>query len=230
MLNVLIVEDDPMVAQINRSYLERTEGFCLAGIVPNAMAAMDFLDTALVSLVLLDVFMPGMDGLRLLHAIRDKHPSVDVIMVTAARASADIQTALRLGVIDYVVKPFTVERFQAALIAYRERMRLLHAEDELDQDLLDKGILAKDSRIAGKNQTLPKGIDKQTLELVREISAGYGKEFSVKEIVPLAGISRVSLKKYLAYLEEKGEIAKRLDYLPIGRPLTRYRWIRLSPH
>ena len=224
MLNVLIVEDDPMVAEINRSYLERTEGFCLAGIVSNTAAALDFLDTALVSLVLLDVFMPGMDGLHLLRAIREKHPSVDVIMVTASRSSADIQTALRLGVIDYVVKPFTIERFQAALIAYRERMRLLYAEEELDQDLLDKGVLSKDSRIAGKGETLLKGIDRQTLKLVREIAASYGEEFSVKEIVPLAGISRVSLKKYLAHLEEKGEITKRLAYMPIGRPLTRYRW------
>ena len=224
MLNVLIVEVDPMVAQINRTYLEKIEGFTLAGVVHNAVAALDFLDAASVSLLLLDVFMPGgMNGLHLLGNLRQQHPSVDVIMVTATRASADIQAALRMGVIDYVVKPFTAERFQAALIAYRERMRLLRAEEELDQDLLDRGILANSSRAPLRPAELPKGIDAQTLRMVREITAGYGGEFSVRDIVPIAGISRVSLTKYLAYLEQKGEIGRRLVYQPVGRPLTLYR-------
>ena len=227
MLSVLIVEDDPMVAQINRSYLETIEGFTLAGVVHNAGAALDFLDKATVSLLLLDVFMPGgMDGLRLLGDLRRLHPTLDVIMVTAARSSADIQAALRMGVIDYVVKPFTAERFQAALIAYRERVRLLRAEDELDQELLDRSILSGRSRALSTPKPLPKGIDAQTLQLVRATASGYGREFSVQEIVPLAGISRVSLTKYLAYLEQRGEIGRRLEYQAIGRPLSRYRWLK----
>lgn len=221
MLNVLIVEDDPMVAEINKSYLEMTKGFCLAGIVPNGKEALAFLEGATVSLALLDVFMPHMDGLALLREMRERHPSVDVIMVTAARSSGDIEAALRLGVIDYIVKPFTLARFQAALMAYKERIRLLRAENNLNQDQLDSKIFAKKKL----PQALPKGIDATTLKLVRETLARYPGEFCVKDIVPLAGISRVSLKKYLEYLEAEGSVVGTLVYMPVGRPVTKYRLI-----
>ena len=219
-MNVLIVEDDPMVADINRRYLEKTVGFHLAGIVANGMDALRFLQGASVSLLLLDVFMPNMDGLSLLKEVRKKYPSVDVIMVTATKSSPDIQTALRLGVIDYIVKPFTFERFQAALIAYRERMRLLHSAEELEQDVLDKQILSQ----TRKEQT-SKNVDPATLQLVREAISRYQGEFSIKEIVPLVGISRVSLKKYLEYLEAEAHVVSRLEYMPVGRPVTMYRWV-----
>ena len=220
MLNVLIVEDDPMVAAINRQYLEKTEGFSFAGAVARGSDALDFLQNTHVSLVLLDVFMPGLDGLSLLKEIRKNHPAVDVVMVTAARASADIEIALRLGVIDYIVKPFTFERFQTALIAYRERMRLLHSEEELSQEILDKRILS------AKQQPMPssKNIDSATLKLVCDVLAGLEGEFSSKDVVPLVGISRVSLKKYLEHLEAEGLIRSRLVYMPVGRPVTTYCW------
>ena len=222
MLNVLIVEDDPMVASINRRYLRRVEGFYLAGVVSNGAEALRFLQDASVSLLLLDVFMPGLDGLSLLKEIRKKHPSVDVIMVTAARSGTDIQTALRLGVIDYIVKPFTVERFQAALIAYRERMRLLHSEEELSQEILDKRILPKKRQ----EQASAKNIDSTTLQLVCGVVSRQEGQFSTKDIVPLVGISRVSLKKYLEYLEAESLVSSHLAYMPIGRPVTMYQWIK----
>lgn len=221
MLNVLIVEDDPMVAEINRGYLGRIEGFRLGGIVPGGKEAMVFLEEETPDLLLLDVFMPGMDGFALLREVRKKHSNLDVIMVTAARSAKDIRDALRLGVIDYIVKPFTFERFQAALVAYQERVRLLHDEGELDQDLLDKRIFAKQR----SSVSLPKGIEGATLNLVRGVLMKHGKDFSLKEVAPLVGLSRVSLKKYVEYLESTGCVGSSLVYLPIGRPVTMYRWI-----
>ena len=219
MLHVLIVEDDPMVAAINTTYLERTEGFFLAGVARNGAEALAFLEKTPVSLVLLDVFMPHMDGFALLKELRERHPFVDVIMVTAARTGADIQKALRLGVIDYIVKPFTLARFQAALFAYQERLRLLREADELDQEQLDSGIFkAAQPPVAG----LPKSIDAVTLQRVREVIVAWEGDFSIKDIVPLAGISRVSLKKYLEHLEKLGEIRSSLVYMPVGRPVTMY--------
>lgn len=220
MFSVLIVEDDPMVAAINKKYLERTTGVRLAGMVSGGAEAVEFLRTHHVSLVLLDVFMPGMDGFSLLKTIREEHPGVDVIMVTAARASADIQQALRLGVTDYIVKPFTFERFQAALYAYGERARFLQSGEDVSQEILDKRIFAKKS----EPLSLPKGIDAVTLARVRDTAASYDGEFRMQDLAPLVGISRVSIKKYLEYLESVSCLTSTLVYLPVGRPVTTYRW------
>ena len=225
MINVLIVEDDPMVAAINKTYLERTNGFRYAGGVPDGAAAVDFLRRHSVSLVLLDVFMPNMDGFSLLRVIREEHPGVDVIMVTAARASADIQQALRLGVADYIVKPFTYERFQAALYAYAERTRFLQSGEDISQETLDKRIFAKKS----SPLQLPKGIDAVTLARVRDVASSYEGDFRMQDIAPLVGISRVSIKKYLEFLESISCLTSTLVYLPVGRPVTTYRWSGSQP-
>lgn len=223
MLSVLIVEDDPMVAEINRGYLEKMEGFALSGIVPNAVEALAFLEQKNVALLLLDIFMPGMDGLTFLKTVRNSHPNTDVIMVTAAKTAKEIQSALRFGAIDYIVKPFSFERFRAALIAYRERIRLLGADAELDQEMLDKRIFDKRG-LAKQAGALPKGIEAATLNKVCGILSGISGELKVNDAALLVGLSRVSMKKYLEHLEETEKVHSRLVHQTIGRPYTVYRW------
>ena len=97
MIHVLIVEDDPMVAELNRCYLAKLEGFCLAGIAGNYLQALEKLKTDAIDLILMDIFMPGINGLELLAKIRETGHGVDVIMVTAARNTDSVKQALRLG-------------------------------------------------------------------------------------------------------------------------------------
>ncbi|MGL4668357.1 MAG: response regulator, partial [Saezia sp.] len=134
--------------------------------------------------------------------------------------TSDIQTALGLGVIDYIVKPFTFERFQMALTSYKERMRILSSEQELDQALLDTNFLAKK---VVTHDHLRKGIDRQTLKTVQEAIMAYGQEFTINDIVPVIGLSRISLKKYVDYLEESGLLKSTLFYPAVGRPSKKYR-------
>lgn len=222
MINVLVVEDDPMVADLNRGYLKMIDGFALAGVLHNGFDALEFMDKHPVSLLLLDVFMPGLDGLSLLQEVRTRYPNVDVIMVTAARNSGDIQAALRLGAIDYIVKPFVFERFQSALTNYRERVILLSDEKELSQAAIDSRIFAKGSRAA----KVPKGIENETLQRIRAIVKQQDKPFDVQELVPVINLSRISLKKYLDYMVEIGDLYSELAYRGQGRPVTLYQYSR----
>lgn len=222
MIKVLVVEDDPMVAELNRGYLKRIDGFELAGVIHNGVDALAFMEKHPVSLLLLDVFMPKLDGLSLLQEVRTRYPHVDVIMVTAARSSTDIQAALRQGAIDYIVKPFVFERFQSALMNYRERINLLSDETELSQAAIDGRIFAKGMR----SSKVPKGIENETLQRIRSIIKQQSKPFDVQELVPLIGLSRISLKKYLDYMVEIGELYSELAYRGQGRPVTLYRYSR----
>ena len=84
MIRVLIVEDDPMVADLAAMYLEGIEGFCLEGRASSGEAALELLRAGEIDLVLLDMFMPGMSGMELLRIIKTSFLNTDVIMICGA--------------------------------------------------------------------------------------------------------------------------------------------------
>ena len=223
MIRTIIVEDDPMVADLAAGYLERIDGFSLDHTARSAEDALDLLRACHVDLVLLDVFMPGMDGMELLRIIKSQFFHADVIMITAAQSSEDILKALRLGVADYIVKPFTYERFRESMLQFQEKRRLLMSpEVAITQDILDRRIfIKKPERGAGR----PKGIDAQTLETVVSVLKEQPGLFSLKDIERVAGISRISLKKYFDYLAETGRLGSSKGYGGQGRPVTLYNWL-----
>ena len=224
MIRTIIVEDDPMVAGLAAGYLERIEGFCLEHSARSGEEALDLLRTSHVDLVLLDVFMPGMNGMELLLIIKSRVVHSHLKINTAAQKNEDIITAHRLGVADYIVKPFTFERFRESMLQFYEKRRLLMSpEAPLTQDVLDRRIFVKktDGPAAGR----PKGIDSQTLENIVSILKDCKRPFSLKDIELLSGISRISLKKYFDYLAETGRLGSFKDYGGPGRPATLYNWI-----
>jgi len=221
LINVLIVEDDPMVAELNRLYLNQVSGFHLAGVVSNGEEALNFLRTNDTRLILLDLFMPNIDGMDFLNRVRSMGRKLDVIMVTAARDSSNIETALRNGVVDYVVKPFNCERLKTALVTYRERTRLLEQNGLLNQQEIDHGILTKSMT---DQSELPKGLERDTLQIVAERLLQMSDFITIQQLSRQVGISRVSLRKYLKYLKDIGRVEVKLTYQAIGRPVNMYRY------
>lgn len=224
MIKVLIVEDDPMVAELNRRYLERIEGFQLAGIVRTGDEALEFIRHKAVDLLLLDVFMPGMNGLELLANIRQEALGLDIILVTAARDKASVQKALRNGVADYLIKPFDFPRFQSALLNYQKRNRMLRSQDEYSQKDLDKQFFL--ATPAAELQEIPKGLDRNTLKRIWEHILRMSGDFTAEEMAQVVGVSPVSMRKYLKYLQHLELITSDVSYGSVGRPVYRYR--RLS--
>lgn len=114
--SILVVDDEPNIREIVGLYLERA-GFQvrLAGDGPTALQA---LTAALPDLVILDVMLPGIDGLEITRRLRSEG-STPVILLTARREEADRIEGLELGADDYVVKPFSpqelVSRVRAVL-------------------------------------------------------------------------------------------------------------------
>ena len=126
MYEVMIVEDDPMVAMINKQYVTENKHFHVSCVCRDGDRALAMLRENTIHLVILDVYMPKTNGLELLRKIREINLPVSVIMVTAANDSAAIEEAMRLGVVDYLVKPFSSARFQRALETFLNRQDAFH--------------------------------------------------------------------------------------------------------
>lgn len=225
MIRVLIIEDDPMVADINKTYLQRVSGYELAGTVGDGVGAMIFLSEHpnLINLILLDVFMPKMDGMAFLKQLKRDYPAIDVIMVTAAQSAQNVRLALSSGVVDYIIKPFTFERLSLALNLYRTRVKILNESTSIEQSVLDKKIFAK---VRPASDEMPKGIERQTLITIKATAAHQKKPFSTQELADLVGISRISMRKYLSYLESQKIIKGTLTYRAKGRPIQLYCYVQ----
>ena len=228
MINVLIVDDDPMVAELNRRYLEQVDGFRWLGSVSTIQAAKQKLleSEPPIDLVLLDIYMQKDNGLDLLPVIRQMPNNIDVIMISSASDMPAIKKALRYGVVDYLIKPFQFARFQEALSAYREERQMLAQREGLNQSELDNLIRRSNNRPASEKLRLPKGLTRLTLQAVLEwIKQGHKQGFSTEEMANEIGISRVSCRKYLVYMAEIGVLDTDIFYGSVGRPVYLYKLV-----
>ncbi len=228
MINVLIVDDDPMVAELNRLYLEQVDGFCWQGSVSTIQAAKQKLKESdpPIDLVLLDIYMQKDNGLELLPVIRQMQNNIDVIMISSASDMPAIKQALRYGVVDYLIKPFQFARFQEALSAYREKYQIQEQRETLNQTELDNLIRRSNTPSPADRIRLPKGLTKLTLQSVWDwIKQGHKQGFSTEEMATEIGISRVSCRKYLVYMAEIGVLDTEIFYGSVGRPVYLYKMV-----
>ena len=221
MYEVVIVEDDPMVAMINKQYVTENKHFHVASVCRDGDAALAYLTANNVQLVILDVYMPKTTGIEVLRRIREKNLPLAVIMVTAANDSAAIEEAVRLGVVDYLIKPFSSARFQQALEKFLSRQDAFHDLEQFSQQHIDAMLNSGSSKT---NEQLPKGIQDQTLETVHNfLERNPDTDFTGEEIADKVGLSRVTVRRYLNFLLEKGTISGNMNYETGGRPCMLYR-------
>ena len=223
MVKVLIVEDDPMVAQLNRRYIDRIAGFSCCGMVSNGDEALEVLKSKQIDLVLLDIFMPGMNGLELLSNIRNQNYSVDVIVVSAARDNQSVQAALRHGAMDYLIKPFEFERFENALMTFKKRLQLIREHSNVSQTDLDQKVFSGIERVTIE---LPKGLDRNTIKRVWDKILETTGEFTAEEMANCVGLSPVSIRKYLKHFQNIDLLSSEISYGAVGRPVYKYRCTR----
>ena len=221
MYKVLIVEDDPMVAMINEQYIKRNKNFTVVGKCKDGRSAISFLEANEVDLMILDVYMPLMNGFEALRAIRNKNISVDVIMVTAANDRDSLEEALHLGIVDYLVKPFTVDRFGVALDKFIAQHNALKGMNTLDQSNIDYII---DNSHRKSEELYPKGIQEKTLQLILEYLKEHREaRLTGDAIAEKVGLTGVTVRRYMNYLAESGKVIGEMNYETGGRPCMLYR-------
>ena len=122
--HILIVDDDREIRQMVADYVEKNG--LRATAVADGRQMLSVLETATVDLIVLDVMMPGDDGLVLCRNLRaSKHRTIPVLMLTARDDETDRIIGLEMGADDYVVKPFSARELLARIKAVIRRTRML---------------------------------------------------------------------------------------------------------
>ena len=222
MRDVLVVDDDFMVAEIHRRFVERVDGFRVVGVARTGGEALTAAHELGPDLILLDVYLPDMTGLEVLQRLRADGDRVGVIMITAARELDTVSGALDGGAADYLIKPFEFDQLQTKLLAFAARADALESAAGVDQSLIDSLFGGPAATPAAK--VLPKGLGVETGELVLAAVRDAG-EVSAAECADVVGISRVSARRYLEHYLSAGTVELRLQY-GVGRPERRYRLAR----
>lgn len=123
---ILIVEDEPKIARLVADYLTGS-GF-QSHHLEHGDDVMPWLDEQRPALVLLDLMLPGTDGLTLCRLIRERWPRLPVIMLTARVEEVDRLLGLELGADDYICKPFSPREVVARVKTVLRRSRALNGE------------------------------------------------------------------------------------------------------
>ncbi|PSL47010.1 two-component system response regulator DctR [Salsuginibacillus halophilus] len=223
-LQVLLIEDDPMVREVNKMFVDKLNTFEVAATAENGEEGREMLEVYEPDLVLLDVYMAHEDGLQCLEKLRASAYDVDVIAVTAANDTNTVKKLLRFGVVDYVVKPFTFERLKQALDQYVERRQQL-SDEKVTQKKIDDLIyesVRPDSAERINTLELPKGIQRKTLNQVVQYMNTLENALSAEEVGEAVGLARVTVRRYLSYLEAQGDVEMDMHYGQVGRPIQLY--------
>jgi two-component system, CitB family, response regulator CitT len=220
MYRVIIAEDDFRVAQIHEEFLAKMPNLKLVGKAGSAKETFQLLEKHAVDLVLLDVYMPDQLGTELLPKIRELHPHVDIIMITAATDKTFLKKAMSYGVQDYLIKPVMIDQFKDSISRYLKKRQLLQSASEVN-----KGIL---EQVFGSHQPdqseapLPTGIDFRTLEKIKNILEKESDGITSEKAGEKIGASRTTARRYLEYLVGIDEVKVEQVYGIVGRPERRY--------
>ncbi|WP_110675247.1 response regulator [Salinicola sp. RZ23] len=176
---ILIVEDEPKIARLIADYLSKS-GYA-SDHIDHGNAVMEWLAEQTPMLVLLDLMLPGTDGLTLCRQIRERYPSLPVIMLTARVEEVDRLLGLELGADDYICKPFSPREVVARVKAVLRRTHgAAGAETELAEE--ERLVLDEDGwRALAGGQDL--GLTAVEFQLLKVMMQSPGRIFSRDQLM-----------------------------------------------
>jgi response regulator of citrate/malate metabolism len=222
MIRTLVVDDDFMAVSVHRDFTARVPGFEVVGEATTGAQALARVVELHPDLVLLDMYLPDLSGIEVLRRVRAASSApLDVIAITSAKDVQILRGAMHLGVVHYIVKPFTFATFRERLESYAAARSRLDRMSEPDQRDIDRlyGLL----RTSG-GDSLPKGVSAPTLALVADVLREARHGLSSTELAARTGISLSVARRYLKFLSDSGAVDMTARYGQAGRPEHLYSW------
>jgi response regulator of citrate/malate metabolism len=220
-IRVLVVDDDFMIARLHATCVEREQGCLLVGIAHTCEQALSMTTQLRPDLIVLDVYLPDRPGLEVARAVRAANIPCDVILITAAKEVAVIEESFRLGIFEYLLKPFRLEMLGESLRKYLQFRNHLRSSQELDQGFVEGLKSLRAARTTAPEAQ--KGIDARTLERIGQILKDAPRPSSAEQIAQQAGLSRSTARAYLNHLVKQGAAEQFLQYGSVGRPQVLFR-------
>lgn len=149
MKKLLIVDDDRHLLDSLRVVFS---GLYEVSTVLSAEEAIDWLKTSEADILLLDVILPGMDGTELLNLLRETHPGLPVVMISAAPSIRPVMKALELGACDYIRKPFDIDELRLVVARALQTSRLRYQVNTLERELARRPFVAEPGERPMKEQ------------------------------------------------------------------------------
>jgi len=226
-IRTLVVEDDALAAEAHAAYLGRIEGFEVSGVAATLGEAQRAIRSALeeapIDLVLLDMNLPDGHGIELARRLRSAGLAVDIIAITAVRDIDVVHHAISVGIVQYLIKPFTFATFRSKMEAYLDYHRRLETSPTTPtQSVVDEMFASLRSPA---ESPLPKGLSPETLRAVVAILRAGDRAYSTLDVAEPLALSRVTARRYLEHLAESGLVSRQPRYGSPGRPELEYRWI-----
>ena len=181
--NVLVIEDDRDIARLVELHL-RDEGYSVT-VVPDGKLGLRQALAKPYDLVILDLILPGMDGLEVCRHIRNRPEYAPVLMLTAKSTDVDRILGLEMGADDYLTKPFNVRELLARVKALFRRVEALRAKDSaVPQKTIRAGDLTIDPEkrkvaVQGK----PVHLTAREFELLLEFSRHPGRVYTRAQLL-----------------------------------------------
>jgi len=211
-IRLLIVDDQRLMREGLRTLLELEQGFEIVGEAANGQAALEAYAELRPDVVLMDIRMPGMDGVEATHRIRRSWPEARVIILTTFDDDANVFEGLRAGAVGYLLKDLSGRELADAV-------RTVYRGGALIEPTVAKRVMAEFARLRPParpiDEGLPEPLSERELDVLKLVAAGL----SNREIGHKLGLSEGTVKNYVTHVLQKIGVRDRTQAALRGREL-----------
>lgn len=227
--HILLIEQDPMLNQLMKNYLMALPKTFHFYTTSSFSEVLHYIEEEPIDIIIIDIDIWQTDISKIMYSIRHHGYTGEFAVISSNSSAEYILKVINSGALDYLIKPFEQDRFQTIIKLYDEKRAIFNTQfDQLEQDRIDKWLMhhsedRKLNTLEAHRDKLEKGYTWDTLKLIADYLKLVGTWKTIKEISTGTQLTRVTVSKYMDYLERHDLVTTQIEYETLGRPATQYK-------